>query len=556
MLSHGLYSLTLAAEAGGSGGGGALSVQAAISIAVAMFVVMLLLGAVIFLVRRKPGMNKGDEISAAGAVAALPALPELQAVRAPAKPAGTLDRHRLLTAVENRGRHEACRIALELESKVSAADSDAAANEQDEKTPARVWLIAGPGPLGASAMAAARHLDSLGLQATVQTIQYVDKLGDDALIQRRILQAMRARLIESPHPQSLAGIQLLAIAADAEKLAETRRKGLEEIIRRAKEQGIPFEEWEEFSPHFAPPPPAEPGQPRGPGDVVIPVPDVAVTREDARLLDTLGIDAFKIPGGALMENAGYGAARTAFLMAREIEHAPAPDGTKRTAGWTASIVVICGKGNNGGDGLVVARHLLQWGHPQDRLKVFLLGLKNRVTDDTRRNLVLLEKAGLKVIPLFDAAQWPSVDEALKEADLLIDGVLGTGMLGAVRGWPAEMIPKMNAQRARGAKILALDCPSGLDCNTGLPLGMCIEADVTVTFAALKTGFALGEAPRLCGKIEVVDIGLPREIYRRRAALAASGSKPAFDSDIDLENSDNAQDSGAAETEQDTEMSTE
>jgi NAD(P)H-hydrate epimerase len=176
-----------------------------------------------------------------------------------------------------------------------------------------------------------------------------------------------------------------------------------------------------------------------------------------------------------------------------------------------AVAVVCGRGNNGGDGLVVARHLFNWGLSPG---VFLLGQKDKLTDDAASNLALLEREGLKVTPLFDESQWPMLEAALSQAGLVVDAVLGTGMTGVVRGQAAQAIEMINAARGRGAKVLALDCPSGLDCNTGEPLGACVEADETVTFGARKVGFRCGQAPRLCGRVTLVSIGLPRDLYRR------------------------------------------
>ena len=149
-----------------------------------------------------------------------------------------------------------------------------------------------------------------------------------------------------------------------------------------------------------------------------------------------------------------------------------------------------------------------------------------MSDDARANLDYLESEGVKVSSLFDDAQWPLVEAAFSEAHLVVDALLGTGMSGAVRGLAVEAIRRLNAAREgeRGAWVLAVDSPSGLDGNTGEPLGCCVRADVTVTFAAPKAGFSKGRGPEHCGKVVLADIGLPREIYRRRDAPRPSAGR--------------------------------
>ena len=417
--------------------------------------------------------------------------PELQAQlpAQPDAPTDALDRHRRMAAIENAGRDLACRVARE----VGVLDLNA------ESGPGKVWVLAGPGPQGATAMAAARHLDSLGVTATTQLMCFSDKLGEEAAAHRKVLTAARLRLVDSPTPRPLTGFARLIVGADAEYLSDARRKDLQRIITGAHDAGVAVEDVDEFSAHYASPPPSD-------EDVVIPAIADALSSEEVRLLDSLAMQNYGLPGAALMENAGYWAAREACFILRALESerkTPAP------------VVVVCGKGNNGGDGYVIARHLLQWGHPAE---VFLLGLKDHVSDDAGQNLRLLEEAGTKVWPLFDDTQWPRLDAGLQGAALIVDAVLGTGMQGAVRGPALVAIEKINVAHERGAKVLAVDCPSGIDCNTGAALGACVRADVTVTFAAAKRGFELGQGPEWCGSVIVADIGLPREMYRKRQTV--------------------------------------
>ncbi|MBI3830904.1 MAG: NAD(P)H-hydrate epimerase [Planctomycetes bacterium] len=464
--------------------------QNAVMLAVVIFFILVVgVYALIIFVKRRPSTAYKEEEEAAGL--AIP--PEVLAKipQTPAAPADALERHRRIVAMENCARDHACRIAQELGAGAPPEDGRAG--------PGAVWLLAGPGPLGAICMALARHLESLGVEATVQLLAFTDKLGPEAQAQRKTLLASKLKLIESPTPRHLKSVARIVAGADAELLTEARRADLKKIVAYAAEDGIALEQLDEFSAHYASPPPSA-------DDLVIPASHETLSREDTRLIDSLAQQAYGVPGGALMENAGYWAAREAYFQAQALEKEKG----------AAAVVALCGRGNNGGDGFVVARHLLSWGYSSE---VFLLGLKEKMTDDAGLNLRLLEEAGIKVTPVFDDSQWPLVEKALNAASLIIDAALGTGMHGQVRGQAVDAIRLMNAARAHGAFVLAIDCPSGIDCNTGAPLGACVQADLTVTFAANKQGFALGKGPELCGQIVIADIGLPREIYRRRTAAA-------------------------------------
>ncbi|MCW8132141.1 MAG: NAD(P)H-hydrate epimerase [Planctomycetota bacterium] len=463
--------------------------QNAIMLAAVIFVIMVTgVYGVVVLLKRRPSRLYTEE-NAGPQEIVIP--PEILAriPASPQAPADGLERHRRLVAIENCARDHACRIAREL-------------LDASPEKPGAVWLLAGPGPLGAIAMAMTRHFDSMGFEASAQLLSFSDKLGPEALAQRKILQASRLKIIDSPAPRRLKGVSRLVIGGDVAMLSDARRNDLKRMLAWAEEDGIAAEVFDEFSERYASPPPS-------PDDVVIPASAEAFSREDARMIDSLAQQAFGMPGGALMENAGFWAAREAYFQAQAVEQEKG----------RAEIVVLCGRGNNGGDGFVVARHLLSWGCPCD---VFLLGLKEKMTDDAGLNLKLLEEAGTKVTPLFDESQWPQVEEKLNGAGLIVDALLGTGMHGSVRDAAAAAIERVNAAQAKGAFVLAIDCPSGIDCNSGEPLGACVRADLTVTFAGNKQGFLRGQGPGLCGQIVIADIGLPREIYRRRSAPAPDG----------------------------------
>jgi len=176
-----------------------------------------------------------------------------------------------------------------------------------------------------------------------------------------------------------------------------------------------------------------------------------------------------------------------------------------------AVSVLCGRGNNGGDGFVVARLLHQWGLTPI---VFLVGVREMTTEDNRRNLELLEAEGVKITPLLDPAQLPRFTETLAQSHVAIDALLGTGLDGKVRGPAVVLIEALRLLHKKGLKVIALDCPSGLDCNTGEPLGRSVEADFTITFAVCKTGLLNEKGAPRCGQVVIVPIGLPRDAYRR------------------------------------------
>lgn len=211
-----------------------------------------------------------------------------------------------------------------------------------------------------------------------------------------------------------------------------------------------------------------------------------LTRESARAIDRDAQDRLLLPGDLLMENAGAHVARHALALARE-------------HGLTRALV-LCGPGNNGGDGLVAARHLLS--HlPVDAL---LLGDPSKLTGDALKNLSRFRAVGgaLRILEtVLDC------DQALAAPPppLVIDALYGIGLNRPLEGLARAVIESI---RRSDAEVLAVDVPSGLDCDTGEILGAAIRATVTVTFVAAKVGFALGRGPESCGRVIVESIGFP------------------------------------------------
>ena len=214
-----------------------------------------------------------------------------------------------------------------------------------------------------------------------------------------------------------------------------------------------------------------------------------LSREEVREVDRRAIEVFGVPGVVLMENAGAGAAR---LLA--------------AVGITGPVVIACGKGNNGGDGFVIARHLDLAGHS---VRLLLACQPEEVRGDAAVNLQIARRAGLPLACLAgrEQADW---ETALSGAEWIVDALLGTGASGAPTGTVAVAIKAINAARERsGARVLAVDLPSGLDCDTGQAAEPCIRADLTATFVAPKRGFETAAAAASTGRVEVIGIGAPR-----------------------------------------------
>ena len=220
----------------------------------------------------------------------------------------------------------------------------------------------------------------------------------------------------------------------------------------------------------------------------------SLTRAEVREIDRLAIEEFGLPGIVLMENAGAGVAR--LLDGLDVG---------------GPVVVACGRGNNGGDGFVIARHLDLAGH---RVRILLAADPHDDEGDAAINRRVAERSGLAVERLA-AAGADGWHRALAGAAWIVDALLGTGTVGPPRGPVAIAVDAINAAaRAGDARVLAVDLPSGLDCDTGRTAGACIRADLTATFVAPKAGFDLPGAAAFTGIVHVVGIGAPAAVLRR------------------------------------------
>lgn len=211
-----------------------------------------------------------------------------------------------------------------------------------------------------------------------------------------------------------------------------------------------------------------------------------------READRRTIESFGVPGFTLMESAGRAAADVALSML--------------TDRLLDRVVCLCGKGNNGGDGFVIARTLSQHGVHVD---VCLVGDSNQLTEDAARNHGLVVELAEKVSNLRVVA-YSGLEalETLTGAALYVDALLGTGLSSDVRDPLTGVISWLNLQKA---PILSVDLPSGLDSDDGRIMGIAVEATRTVTFGAYKTGLLIGDGPDITGSVQVAEMGIPRFI---------------------------------------------
>ena len=221
----------------------------------------------------------------------------------------------------------------------------------------------------------------------------------------------------------------------------------------------------------------------------------SLTREEVRAVDRRAIDEFGMTGLVLMENAGRGAAERLMEL-----------------GIDGSVVVCAGKGNNGGDGFVIARHLELLGCD---VRVLLFANPSDLSGDAATNWRILEAAETPRVVLGRQPALSEIDHALTHADWIVDALLGTGTVGEVREPYRTAITSIN-RAAR--KVLAVDLPSGLDCDTGMPIEsladgtpLCVRATHTTTFVARKRGFDNLTSQAFTGDVYVVGIGIPKRL---------------------------------------------
>jgi NAD(P)H-hydrate epimerase len=258
-----------------------------------------------------------------------------------------------------------------------------------------------------------------------------------------------------------------------------------------------------------------------------------LSREEVRRLDVEAARELALPTLVLMENAGRGAA--GWLA--ELVGAIAPTAGGRPFSPSSArlvpdlshglalpqVLILSGPGNNGGDGGVVARHLDAWGFPVR--VIWYAPSSDQIRGDAAVQWSILRKSGVEQSVWFgeDAADLEAdtsgLDPVLAKADWLVDGLLGTGLSRPVEGPLRRVIEAMNGS---GKPIFALDLPSGLDADTGRPLGVAVRACATATFVAPKLGFTAPGAAEYTGTVAVIDIGLPRRLLE---PYVCAGSRP-------------------------------
>jgi len=207
-----------------------------------------------------------------------------------------------------------------------------------------------------------------------------------------------------------------------------------------------------------------------------------LTTEQMATVDRLMINVFKIELLQMMENAGRNLADCAQSLTSEHSN--------------PQFLVLCGSGNNGGGGMVAARHLINRGLP---VEIVLMQDETQLKQVPKQQWTILKNMGAKAV----------IDPNLEKFDLIIDSMIGYGLQGAPRGAVAQWINKINASQTR---ILSLDVPSGLDATQGIPFEPCTRAFATLTLALPKTGLMTHEAKPYVGDLYLADISVPERLY--------------------------------------------
>jgi hydroxyethylthiazole kinase-like uncharacterized protein yjeF len=209
-------------------------------------------------------------------------------------------------------------------------------------------------------------------------------------------------------------------------------------------------------------------------------------------VDRRAVEEFGIPIMVLMENAGRAVAQV----------------TRAYTNPESQVLIIAGPGNNGGDGLAAARHLANLGH---QVQILLTGEAKKYSGAAAQQLGIVQKMALPILassdPIAAFNQWL---ESSNVDDAIVDGIFGTGLSRPVSGSIAGLIDAINDSQRR---VLSIDIPSGLDCDTGQPLGTAVRAVHTVSFCGMKIGFHNAEAIAYLGQISIGDIGAPQKLLQ-------------------------------------------
>lgn len=214
---------------------------------------------------------------------------------------------------------------------------------------------------------------------------------------------------------------------------------------------------------------------------------------EMREADRYTIEKVGIPGIVLMENAG-------IAVVRALDEAFPPEDQRK-------ILVFCGKGNNGGDGFVIARHLFLSG---DDVEVILLSGKEQLGGDAAANMKIADALGIPIAEITKIADFEKMNVSLNDFDVIIDALLGTGIQKPAEGLYAYVIELINGCVSF---VVSVDLPSGLPTDTGDLIGPAVEADFTVTFGYPKICHVLPPAEDQCGELVIADICIPEEAVR-------------------------------------------
>lgn len=227
-----------------------------------------------------------------------------------------------------------------------------------------------------------------------------------------------------------------------------------------------------------------------------------LSQQASRRVDEWAIERYGMSGLVLMENAGRNAAHSLARLVDDI-HVP---------------LILCGTGNNGGDGFVIARH---WENIRGTKPDVLVVTDKpstqecRFSDDASANLHILLQAGFDIQTVGQNAARHF--ERISRGSVIVDAMLGTGAAGPLREPFAEAVRQANKS---SALRIAIDLPTGLDADTGVAQSTCFIADYTLTFVAPKIGFFAQDGPRVIGVLEIIDIGIPRKLFHEVAAVAS------------------------------------
>ncbi len=255
------------------------------------------------------------------------------------------------------------------------------------------------------------------------------------------------------------------------------------------------------------------------------------SRDAVRELDRLAVEEFGIPSIVLMENAAIGLAGGASEFLGD-PAGPGEAGAGGSSGGAAGgegVLVVAGRGNNGGDGFAAARHLHNEGR---RVAIVLAAPPATYTGDAAVNLRIVTAMGLPIHVAGPDSVRDAIDAAAADIDgvgVVIDALLGTGVAGKIIGLYADLIAAINDLGRDGAAVVAADLPSGLDADSGDPLGEgedpAVRADLTVTFAGLKEGFLTLGAQEFLGDVVVSPIGAPTALTTRLGRAVPTSEYP-------------------------------